>query len=101
MNILFLEQASREFLDAAVYYDRRQPGLGRRFENEVDRALRWLAVHPEACALRRGIYRRLNLHIFPYYIPYNVRSSDLWIVDVAHARRRPEYWIKRTEQIDR
>jgi len=99
MKIVFLEQASREFSDASVYYESQETGLGDRFEEEIDRAIRWLTAHPQVCALRHGGYRRLNLHIFPYYIPYVIRGSTLWIVAVSHARRRPEYWIGRTKQI--
>jgi|ERR1051325_2589402 plasmid stabilization system protein ParE len=70
MNVVFLEEASREFSDAFVYYESQQPGLELRFEEEIDRAIRWILEHPHVCGLRRGVYRRLNLRIFPYYIPY-------------------------------
>jgi hypothetical protein len=40
MNVTFLAEASREFLGASEYYDRQQPGLGQRFEEEVDWAIR-------------------------------------------------------------
>jgi len=75
MKVIFLEEASREFLAAANYYDLQEPGLGLRFEEEIDRTISWIVKHPHACALRRGIYRRMNLHIFPYYIPYVIRGS--------------------------
>jgi plasmid stabilization system protein ParE len=97
MKITFLEEADREFSDAVAYYDDLEPGLGQRFEDEIDRALCWLVEHPHVCPLRRDIYRRMNLHIFPYYIPYVIRQSTLWVVAVAHSRRRPEYWIRRTK----
>jgi len=100
MNVIFLEEASREFSDAFVYYESHQPRLELRFGEEIDRAIRWILEHPHVCALRRGVYRRLNLHIFPYYIPYVIPGSNLWIVAIAHARRRPEYWIRRTPGIE-
>ena len=99
MKITFLEEANREFSAAVAYYDRQESGLGQRFEDEIDRTLLWLADHPQICPLRRGVYRRMNLHIFPYYIPYVVRESTLWVIALAHSRRRPEYWIKRTKRI--
>ena len=101
MNVRFLDVASREFLAACRYYESQQAGLGDRLADELDRAVRWLGNNPHALAARRGRYRRLNLHIFPYYIAYAVRDQTLWIVAVAHARRKPEYWIKRTKEIDR
>jgi plasmid stabilization system protein ParE len=99
MNVIFLDAASREFSQAFAYYESQQPGLGERFEEEVARGIRWLAENPNALPLRRDAYRRLNLHVFPYYIPYIVRGSTLWVVAVAHARRLPEYWIKRTNKV--
>lgn len=99
MNITFLEEAADEFSAAVGYYDSQELGLGQRFEDEIDRALHWLGENPHACPVRRGIYRRMNLHIFPYYIPYVVRESTLWVVAVAHSHRRPEYWIKRTRRV--
>jgi toxin ParE1/3/4 len=99
MKITFLEEADSEFSAAISYYDIQEPGLGQRFEDEIDRALLWLVEHHQVCPLRRGIYRRMNLHVFPYYVPYVIRESTLWVVAVAHSRRRPEYWIKRTRRI--
>ncbi len=99
MKITLLEEAAHEFSDAAAYYDGQEPGLGQRFEEEIDRALFWLAQHSHACPLRRGVYRRMNLHVFPYYIPYVVRESTLWVVAVAYGGRRPEYWIRRTNNL--
>ena len=99
MKITFLDEADSEFSAAVAYYDGQEPGLGQRFEDEIDRALLWLAEHPHVCPLRRGIYCRMNLHIFPYYIPYVIRESTLWVVAVAQSRRRPEYWIKRAKRI--
>lgn len=99
MKITFLEEADSEFSAAAAYYDGQEPGLGQRFEDEIDRALLWLVGHPHVFPLRLGIYRRMNLQIFPYYIPYAIRESTLWVVAIAHSRRRPEYWIRRTRRI--
>lgn len=99
MNVRFVHHASLEFLDAISYYEKEQSGLGRRFKAEVDRTVLWLSEHSEACRLRKGGYRKLYLRVFPYYIPYIVRGSTLWILAVAHERREPEYWIERQEAV--
>ena len=97
MKVVFLKEATREFSGAVAYYDNQEPGLGLRFEDEVDRAIRWLARNPRAFPLRRGLSRRMNLHVFPYYIPYVIRETTLWVVAIAHSQKRPEYWIARAE----
>ena len=56
-------------LDALSYYEQQQPKLGRRFKEEIEQTLHWLAENSEVCRLRSNGYRRLNLRIFPYYIP--------------------------------
>jgi toxin ParE1/3/4 len=99
MKITFLAEADSEFFAAVSYYDGQEPGLGQRFEDEIERALFWLVEHPHVCPLRRDTYRRMNLHIFPYYIPNVIRESILWVVAVAHSSRRPEYWIRRARGI--
>ena len=47
MNIVVLPQAADEFEDAAAHYADKQPGLGQRFRDEVDRHIRWIAQHAE------------------------------------------------------
>ena len=95
MRVRFVEEAAAEFLDSISYYEKKQPGLGRRFKTEIEQTLIWLSKHPEVCSLRASGYRRLNLRIFPYYIPYILRESNLWVLAISHTRRKPEYWIKR------
>jgi plasmid stabilization system protein ParE len=98
MRIRFVDEARVELLDAISYYEKQHPGFGRRFKVEVEQTLLWLSEHSEACRLRPAGYRRLNLRVFPYYIPYITRGSTLWILAIAHERRRPEYWIQREDK---
>ena len=99
MRIRFVDEAAAEFLEAVSYYEQQQPKLGRRFKEEVQQTLLWLGENAEACRLRPNGYRRLNLRIFPYYIPYILRGSTLWVVAIAHRRREPEYWIGREKKV--
>lgn len=95
MRIRFVDEAGLEFLEGISFYQAQQPELGHRFKAEVEQSTLWLAKHPDACKLRAGGYRRLNLRVFPYYLPYIVRGSTLWVLAVAHVRRKPKYWIQR------
>ena len=42
MNVVFIEEADRQYSDASLYYESQEPGLGKRFEEEVEWAIRWL-----------------------------------------------------------
>lgn len=99
MTIRFVEEAQSEFLDAISDYEEACAGLGRRFKEEVDRSVLWVADHADLYRLRSGLYRRFNLRIFPYYIAYIVRAETLWVLAVAHGSRKPLYWIARRGEV--
>ncbi len=95
MTIRFVEEARQEYLDAISYYEEVSTGLGRRFMEEADRSIRWIADKSELYRIRAIGYQRINLRVFPYYIPFVVRGDTLWIIAVAQSARRPHYWIER------
>ena len=99
MTIRFLDEAQSEFLDAISDYEDARGGLGQRFKDEMDRCVLWIAAHPELSRLRPGSYRRIDLRVFPYYMPYIVRGQTLWVLAVAHASRKPHYWISRRNKV--
>ena len=99
MTIRFVDEARREFLDAISNYEEIRGGLGQRFKDEADRCILWIASHPELYRLRAGLYRRINLRVFPFYIPFVVRDQTLWILAMAHGSRKPRYWICRRGEI--
>ncbi|MGB8355242.1 MAG: type II toxin-antitoxin system RelE/ParE family toxin [Chthoniobacteraceae bacterium] len=99
MKIRFVDEAQSEFLDAISNYEEARAGLGRRFKDGVERCVLWIADHPELYRLRPGLYRRINLRVFPYYIPYIVRGDTLWVLAVAQASRKPLYWISRRDEV--
>lgn len=100
MIINFLAQANSELIDAAAYYEGELNGLGRRFWDEVDEHIAWIARNHEVPRLRPNGYRRVNLKIFPYYVSYIVRDPVIWILAIAHGHSPPEYWIDRPKTID-
>jgi toxin ParE1/3/4 len=99
VTVRFVKEANREFLEVIAYYEDARRGLGRRFKEQVDRAILRAAAHPQLWYLRPGGYRRINLRRFPFYIPYIERGEILWVLAVAHTRRAPHYWITRRNEI--
>jgi len=95
MTIRIVAEAKFELRDAVDYYDKQQPGLGRRLWPEVDEHISWISLHPDVPRLRSGGYRRVNLRVFPYYLAYIARGEVIWILSIAQTSRRPEYWIER------
>jgi hypothetical protein len=87
-------RADEEFAAQVAYYEEREPGLGRRFYDEVIAHLDWIAANPDVPRPRKG-YRRVNLKVFRFYVAYVVESDRIWILAVAHGNTRPGYWMKR------
>ena len=89
-----------ELREARRWYDDEQPGLGAdllaEVEMSIEHALRWPELAPRllvpgtARQLRRAPLRR-----FPFGIVYVVIDETLWVLAVAHGRRRPLYWRDR------
>ena len=94
MRIELHPEADDEFSAQVWYYDERQEGLGQRFYREVIGQLDWILEYPMIPRLRKR-YRRVNLKVFPFYIAYVIKEDLVWVLAVAHARRRPRYWVHR------
>jgi len=56
MKLVVLPQAADEFEDAVVYYEDKQPGLGKSFRDEVDRHMRWIVGHASIPRYRKMRY---------------------------------------------
>ena len=95
MKVKILQEAENELNEAVAYYEEIETGLGVRLKEEIRVAIGWVANHPDLPRLRPNGYRRVNLKVFRYYIAYFVWADVIWILAVAHAHRRPEYWLRR------
>ena len=95
MTVEFMVEADQELVDAALWYESKQPGLGRRFKVEVESVVRSIARDPLLHRERDGGYRRINCPVFPYYLPYFIRREKIIIAAVSHEHRKPGYWNQR------
>ena len=89
------------------WYELRQPGLGRQLAIEVDEAISKAVRHPFV----PKIYEHPNLPAQPevrnlrlkrfieYGVVYTVVDDTFWIVAVAHAKRKPGYWVGRIRRL--
>jgi len=95
MRYEFHPKAEQEFIEAAAYYERNVAGLGERFGSEVRYTIERLLEYPELGSPIDADLRSLMLLRFPHFLIYSFTTDLLWIVAVAHARRRPGYWRAR------
>ena len=87
--------AEADILDAALWYERRSPGLGAELLRAVDVTLAEVVRMPARFPLVHGESRRALLRRFPYTVCF-VASPDLVsVVAGMHARRDPRRWEER------
>ena len=85
-----LPLAEQDALDAAIWYEQRQPGLGEEFLGEVNDAVRTLSESALHHRIRFADVRRAPIHRFKFYgIYYIVRDEEVWILAIFHGRRHP------------
>jgi hypothetical protein len=77
-------EARAELRSAALWYDERRPGLGDEFIAEVS-------------AARDPLIRKTTVQRFPYMIAFEKHERHLLVLAVAHAKRRPLYWLTRAK----
>ena len=92
---ILLIEAKQELLDTMDYYDERGFGLGLDFEGEVKSSINFIRQFPESFALRDDDTRRCLVKRFPYIIVYLYYDNRVWILAVAHCKRKPGYWKQR------
>ena len=98
-EVLFHRLAASEYLKARRWYAREGgERLAERFRHAVDEAVDRIARNPEAGAIFRKSYRWVRLHRFPYLLYYQLLDDTrVMVLAVAHAARRPAYWLRRAK----
>lgn len=90
--LLFAEEEIRA---AFHWYDERNPSVADAFRTEIFAAIDSLADDPMAWpADAEGVHHYI-LRRFPYTIHYEVSTSVVTVLALAHQRRRPGYWQDR------
>jgi toxin ParE1/3/4 len=77
-------------------YEQQREGLGRELREEFEAALERVRENPYLYAAEdESGARHCPLRRFPFTLIYLDFEEYVWIVAVAHQRRRPGYWTRR------
>jgi toxin ParE1/3/4 len=87
--------AEAELREAIAWYEERRTGLGREFRLEFEAALGRVRENPQMYADEGDGVHYCPLRRFPYTLVYLELGEEVWVVALAHQRRRPRYWAKR------
>lgn len=82
-----LPRAQKEIIDAWIWYEERQPGLGEKFKSCLYHRIHQIIENPKLYSQRRKPYRETRIKPFPYLIIYFVRNDEVIISSVFHTGR--------------
>jgi toxin ParE1/3/4 len=93
-------EAEEEIAAGIDWYERKRPGLGTEFLDEIDTAIRSLGDPGPECGPVRGVPPELSIkrklvERFPYLIIFVELDTAVRVIAVAHGARRPGYWRRR------
>ncbi|HEX6984686.1 MAG TPA: type II toxin-antitoxin system RelE/ParE family toxin [Planctomycetaceae bacterium] len=97
MAVQFHRLAATELRSAVAWYRERDAALADRFLTGVNAAVERIEHDPDSLPIERRHFRRCRVQRFPYRLIFE-RHDDgtILIVALAHNRRRPGYWRRRT-----
>ena len=94
-EVEFHEEAAAEFKEAFLWYHEHDATVAADFADELIHSVRTIAEAPQRWPLHVAGTRKLLLHRFPFVIVYRDYEAVIQILAVAHAKRRPGYWLNR------
>lgn len=97
-HVTILHEAEVELWDTVAFYEDKSPGLGLDFAAEIERSMQIIVDFPEISVLHADGTRRYLAHRFPYLIIYTSQDDHVWILAIAHCKRRPAYWRSRIQK---
>jgi len=94
---IILPLAKQDIREAALWYNKRSKGLGKKFTAEVRKKIRFIRKNPTASHVRYDNVRTAVLNIFPYMIHYTVNEANKTVVvsAVLHTSRDIKLWETR------
>lgn len=96
---VFLSRARKDVRKAASWYDKQQPGLGRRFTHAVRSKLVLIGENPYLYAIRYRKTRTALLWRFPFMIYFNIDAPQRMVIvmGVIHTSQDPSKGQARTQ----
>lgn len=96
-TLRFHEAAKQEFVDAVVWYESQQTGLGKKFITDFESSLERLSANPTHYSKINKQFRQVKVENFPFTIVYEVypRKSVIHIAAVHHTKRHPKKRLRK------
>ena len=94
--VIIHSEATGELDNTIQYYEKQKIGLGLDLLSEIEQVLEKIKINPNLGTdhtiegVSRYVIRR-----FPYIIFYVEFEAFIWLVAIAHGKRKPDYSKKR------
>jgi plasmid stabilization system protein ParE len=95
MNVVFLNEAEQELLEAALFYEKQARGLGKKFMDEVYQSIDYIVNFPLNSQKLTTDIRRKLLKRYPFGVLYRIDNESIVIIAVMNLKRKPFYWLNR------
>lgn len=99
-KVTILPLAKLDIREAALWYNSKQRGLGKRFTLHIRQKTALLRQEPFATAVRFDDVRTAVLDVFPFMIHYTTDESKKLIIisAILHTSRNPDLWKREHEK---
>lgn len=96
MNYQFHPDAFDEHYDSVAFYQSRLSGLGADYVAEFEAIMVHICRTPNFYpTIAAPDIHKAGLKRFPFHIIYRTDPAQIFVLAVAHQRRRPAYWAGR------
>ena len=83
------EEANQDIIEAYLYYEEKQEGLGERFLENLRLYIERVSNYPEHYAIKRPPYREAFIKKFPYLIVYEFIEEKVIVYSVFNTWQDP------------
>jgi hypothetical protein len=103
VKVRVLSPAIEEIAQAALWFDSQRAGLGSEFWREAEEMLAQIAENPlrfgkSEFATAEFDVRLAVIRRFKYVIHFAIDVDEVQVAAVAHAARKPGYWLRRVKK---
>jgi plasmid stabilization system protein ParE len=94
---IILPLAQLDIRESALWYNKQQKGLGKRFTAQVREKVHFIRQNPNASFTRYGNTKTAIVDVFPFMIHFAVNEPNKLIIvsAVFHTSIHPDNWKKR------
>ena len=99
-NITYNPEVQNDIQSAVSWYNKQQPGLGKRFLTSARKQLNSLKNSADHYAIRYDDIHCMPIKKFPYMAHYRINHENktIKVEAVIHTSRDPEKWNQRTQK---